>query len=150
MTLVRWDPFRNVAALQDRINRVFDDSISHFGDGQDELAACAWRPVVDIYETDDGIVIQAEIPGVRKEDLSVELKDNVLTLKGRRFAEQEVEPDRYLRRERCFGSFYRAFTLQETVPPDAIKARFRDGVLEVRVPRPERHKPRQVAVEVEE
>lgn len=150
MTLVRWDPFRNVAALQDRINRVFDDSIAHFGDARDELVTCSWRPAVDIYETDDGVVIQAEIPGVRKQDLTVELKDNLLTLRGKRYAESEIEQDRYLRKERCFGSFYRAFTLQETVSPDKIRAKFRDGVLEVQLPRPEKNAPRQVTVEVEE
>jgi len=150
MTLVRWDPFRNVAALQDRINRVFDDSIAHFGDVRDELSTCSWRPAVDIYETDDGVVIQAEIPGVRKQDLTVELKDNLLTLRGKRYAESEIEQDRYLRKERCFGSFHRAFTLQETVSPDKIRAKFRDGVLEVQLPRPEINEPRQVTVEVEE
>lgn len=150
MTLVRWDPFHNVAALQDRINRVFDDSFTGLGNLSAEAAACAWQPAVDIYETDDGIVITAEVPGVRKQDLCVELRENVLTLKGRRAAETKISEDRYLRKERCFGPFYRIFTLQHSVHPDKISAKFKDGVLEVYVPRPEAAQPRQVNIEIEE
>lgn len=150
MTVVRWDPFRNVAALQDRINRVFDDSISRLAEMEGELAACSWRPAVDIYETNEGIVITAEIPGVRKEDLSVQLKNTVLTISGERREENEIDENSYLRKERCFGSFFRAFTLDNTIAPDKIQAKFRDGILEVTVPWPEEDRPRQVTVHVEE
>ncbi len=149
MTQARWDPFRNIAALQDRINRVFDDSVAKVGDLYADTA-CTWKPPVDIYETDDGIVITAEVPGVRKEDLSVELRENVLTLKGRRLADSEIPGDRYLRKERCFGPFCRVFTLQYRVRPEKVSAKFKDGVLEVYVPGTEADRPRQVNIEVAE
>ena len=81
MTIVKWDPFRNVAALQDRINRIFDESFSRTGDIDDDISMSAWKPLVDIYETDEAIILKAELPGIKKEDVSVEIKDNVLTLK---------------------------------------------------------------------
>ncbi len=91
MTIVKWDPFRNVAALQDRINRIFDESFSRTGDIDDDISMSAWKPLVDIYETDEAIILKAELPGIKKEDVSVEIKDNVLTLKGERIEDKEVK-----------------------------------------------------------
>jgi HSP20 family protein len=149
MAIVRWDPFRNVATLQDRINRLFEDSFPRSKDIDEDISMCEWKPSVDIYETEEGIVIKAELPGVDKEDVSVEIKNNILTLKGKRFVDKEIDEDKYYRRERCFGIFHRTFTLQNTVLPDKIKARFRNGVLEIEVPKPEEEKPRQISVNVE-
>jgi HSP20 family protein len=148
MTVGRWDPFQNVAALQDRINRLFEDAFPH-ARSEDELASCAWRPTVDIYEAVDGVIIVADLPGVRKEDVSVEVKDNILTLKGERKGNDDVGEDQYYRRERCCGNFHRAFTLQHTVMPDKIKATFKDGVLKVLVPHPEEEKPKQIQVNID-
>ncbi len=78
MTIVKWDPFRNVAALQDRINRIFDESFSRTADVDDDISMSAWKPSVDIYETDEAIILKAELPGIKKEDVSVEIKDNIL------------------------------------------------------------------------
>ena len=78
MTLVRWDPFRRVAALQDQINRLFEDSMARSGELDEDLTACAWRPPVDIYETEEGIVLRAELPGITKDDISIEVKGNIL------------------------------------------------------------------------
>jgi HSP20 family protein len=149
MPLVKWDPFRNVATLQERINRLFEDSFPPSQAAQDDLAVCAWRPDVDIYETDSGVVIKVDLPGVRKEDVSVEVKDNLLTLRGERKEEVEVPENRYYRRERTCGNFMRAFTLQASVTPDKIKATFKDGVLKVNLPHPEAEVPRQVKVNIE-
>jgi len=149
MAIIRWDPFRNVATLQDRINRLFEDSFPRSGDIDEDISMCEWKPSVDIYETEEGIVIKAELPGVNKEDVSVEVKNNILTLKGERFVDKEIDEDKYYRRERCFGTFHRTFTLQDTVLPDKIKAKFRNGVLEIEVPKPEEEKPRQISVNVE-
>lgn len=149
MAIIRWDPFRNVATLQDRINRLFEDSFPRSGNTDEDISMCEWKPSVDIYETEEGIVIKAELPGVNKEDVSVEVKNNILTLKGERFADKEIDEDKYYRRERCFGTFHRTFTLQNTVLPDKIKAKFRNGVLEIEVPKPEEEKPRQISVNVE-
>lgn len=149
MAIIRWDPFRNVATLQDRINRLFEDSFPRSRDIDEDISMCEWKPSVDIYETEEGIVIKAELPGVNKEDVSVEVKNNILTLKGERFVDKEIDEDKYYRRERCFGTFHRTFTLQNTVLPDKIKAKFRNGVLEIEVPKPEEEKPRQISVNVE-
>jgi len=149
MAIIRWDPFRNVATLQDRINRLFEDSFPRSRDIDEDISMCEWKPSVDIYETEEGIIIKAELPGVNKEDVSVEVKNNILTLKGERFVDKEIDEDKYYRRERCFGTFHRTFTLQNTVLPDKIKAKFRNGVLEIEVPKPEEEKPRQISVNVE-
>ncbi len=149
MAIIRWDPFRNVATLQDRINRLFEDSFPRSRDIDEDISMCEWKPSVDIYETEEGIVIKAELPGVNKEDVSVEVKNNILTLKGERFVDKEIDEDKYYRRERCFGTFHRTFTLQDTVLPDKIKAKFRNGVLEIEVPKPEEEKPRQISVNVQ-
>jgi len=148
MTVVRWDPFRNVNALQDRINRMFEETFPMEGKDE-ELSVCAWRPVVDIYESDKGIVIKADLPGVRKEDVAVEVKNNILSLKGERHTGEDVSEARYYRRERCFGTFMRSFTLRSAISPDKIKARFKEGVLTIEVPGPEEEKPKQVTVNVE-
>jgi HSP20 family protein len=137
-----------VSALQERINRLFEDSFPS-ATPEDELALCNWRPTVDIYETEQGVVIKVDLPGVRKEDVSVEIKDNLLTLKGERKEETEVREENYLRKERCCGSFHRAFSLQYPIAPDMIKARFKDGVLMVEIPKPEEEKPKQIQVNID-
>ena len=149
MTIVKWDPFRNVAALQDRINRIFDESFSRTADLDDDISMSAWKPLVDIYETDEAIILKAELPGIKKEDVSVEVKDNVLTLKGVRTEEKEIKEKNYYRKERAFGTFNRTFNLQHRIQPDKIKARFKDGVLKIEIPKPEEEKPKQITVKVE-
>jgi len=149
MTIVKWDPFRNVAALQDRINRIFDESFSRTADLEDDISMSAWKPSVDIYETAEAIILKAELPGIKKEDVSVEVKDNVLMLKGERTEEKEAEGKNYYRKERAFGSFNRSFNLQHRIQPDRIKARFKDGVLKIEIPKPEEEKPKQITVNVE-
>ena len=149
MTIVKWDPFRNVAALQDRINRIFDESFSRTADLDDDISMSAWKPLVDIYETDESIILKAELPGIKKDDVSVEVKDNVLTLKGVRTEEKEIKEKNYYRKERAFGTFSRAFNLQHRIQPDKIKARFKDGILKIEIPKPEEEKPKQITVKVE-
>ena len=149
MTIVRWDPFRDVAALQDRINRLFSESFGQARDLDDDMRVCAWRPAVDIYEAENEIVLKAELPGITKKDVSVEVKDNMLTLKGERFPEAEINEEKYYRKEICFGTFERSFTLQERIQPEQIKATFNNGVLTVKIPRPEIETPKQITVDVE-
>jgi HSP20 family protein len=148
MTLIRWDPFRNVSTLQDRINRLFEESFVQGKEGE-TVAACHWRPVVDIYDTEQGLVIKAELPGVKKQDVSLEIKDNILTLKGQRSRQEDVAEENYYRRERICGTFQRSFALQEHIRPEKIKARFKDGILEVLVPKPDTETPKQVTVKIE-
>jgi HSP20 family protein len=149
MALVKWDPFRDVAELQNRINRMFDESFGRSRDMDDEMNLRAWRPAVDIYEAENGIVIAVELPGVGKESVSVEVKDDVLTLKGERLADPVISEDSYYRRERLFGPFKRSFTIHQNIKPDQIKATFKDGILQVEIPRPIQEEPKQITVNVE-
>lgn len=146
MTFVRWDPWKNIGHLHNRINRILSESAS--GPRlDDELAQCEWKPAVDILDLPDGVVIRADLPGVRKEDVSVELKDNLMTIKGERSAES-IGENQCIRRERCFGSFFRAFTLPDRISADRIHAVLKNGVLEIHLPRPETEKTRQVQVQM--
>ena len=149
MAIVRWDPFRDVATLQDRINRIFNESFGRSRDLDDEVGLYDWRPPVDIYETNDGVVLKVELPGINKEDVSVEIKDNVLTLKGERLANPAISEDCYYRRERLFGPFERSFTIHQNIKPDQIKATFKDGILHIEIPRPVQEQPKQIIVNVE-
>ena len=150
MSIVRWDPFRDVSALQDRINRIFNESFGRSRDFEDEVSLYDWRPPVDIYETGDGLVLKAELPGIGKENVSVEVKDNILTIKGERLPDQGIRDDHYFRKERCFGSFHRSFTLQDAIAPGDIKAKFKDGILEIQIQRPEIETPKQIKVDITE
>ena len=149
MPLVKWDPFHNVATLQERINRLFEDSFPHAQGVEDDMAVCAWRPMVDIYEAETGVIIKVDLPGVRKEDVSVEVKDNLLTLRGERKEDAAIPENRYYRRERTCGNFLRAFTLQAPITPDKIRATFKDGVLTVSLPHPEEEVPKQIKVNID-
>jgi HSP20 family protein len=131
MTLVRWDPFRDVAELQNRINRMFDESFGRSRDLDDESGLRTWRPAVDIYETENGIAIDFELPGVSKEDVAVEVKDDVLTLRGERLANPRVKEDNYY------------------IQPAQIKATFKDGILRIDIPRPAEERPKSITVNVE-
>lgn len=149
MALVRWDPFRNLATLQGRINRLFEDAFPSHPSNEDELSSGDWKPLADIYDKGDAVLIHVELPGVKKEDVSIEVQDSILTLKGKRLSEKEFEKEKYYRRERSFGSFQRSFTLPPVTNPDKIKAKFKEGVLEIEIPKPEESNPRQVSIKVE-
>ncbi|CAN2040672.1 HSP20 family protein [Candidatus Magnetomoraceae bacterium gMMP-15] len=149
MSIVRWEPFRGIVTLQDRINRVFDDVFTGSREVSDDIAKGIWKPVADIYEMEDNIVVKAELPGLNKEDVSVEIKDNVLSLKGERSVDNEVKDKNYYRKERSYGSFQRSFTLPHSVDPDSVKAKFKDGLLEVEIPKPEKEKPKEIKINIE-
>jgi HSP20 family protein len=149
MALVKWDPFRDVAELQNRINRMFEESFGGSRDLDDKMNSRAWRPAVDIYEGENGIIVAVELPGVSKQNVSVEVKDDVLTLKGERRANPAVKEDSYFLRERLFGPFKRTFTLHQNIRPELIKAKFKEGILEIELPKPAQEHPRQITVNVE-
>ena len=149
MPLVRWDPFRNMATLQDRINRLFEDAFPRPHGGEEDLTASAWHPPVDIFETPQGVAIQVDLPGVNKDDVSVEVKENVLTIHGERKPDQIVADDHYYRRERTFGTFQRSFATHAIILPGDIKATFKNGVLKVEIPKPQKVKPKQVSVKID-
>jgi HSP20 family protein len=146
MTIMRWDPFKNISTLQDRINRLFEDAFPRSSQPDE---ACDWRPAVDIYEDESGIVILVDLPGVEKEDVGVEAKENMLTLKGLRKIEPPAKEDQYYRRERGCGAFHRVFTIRYPLAPEKIKASFKNGVLKIEIPKPDVEKPRTVTVNID-
>jgi HSP20 family protein len=147
MSQIRWDPWNRIGFLENRINQTMAESATD-PRADDEIAKCEWKPAVDILDTADGVFIKADLPGVKKENVSVELKDNLMTLKGERTAVIPVESEKCYRRERCFGSFFRAFTLPDRISSEHIRAVLKDGVLEIYFPKPEQKKPRQIHVQV--
>lgn len=146
MNLVRWNPWREMTTLEDRINRLLGESFFPMTKLSNGSSMGNWRPVVDVYDNGDTIVIKAELPGVNKRDIEVDLKDHVLTLKGERSYENEVKGENYYRKERAFGKFNRSFSLPADVDTEKIKADFSDGVLKIDIPKPEEKKPKQITV----
>ena len=145
MPLVRWTPMGNLLSFQHDMNRMFDQFFR--GGHGEEAHVSMWRPSVDIYETDNAWVIKAELPGVSKDDVSIDVHQNRLTLRGQRTHETDVKDEHYHRVERSYGSFQRSFTLPATVDAEKAEASFKDGVLELRLPRLESAKPHQIAIQ---
>lgn len=145
MQLVKWNPMRDMLSLNSRADRLFNDFFNP-SRGVNVTGNWGWNPRVDIYEEEDAIVLKAELPGVEKDNIEVDVKDGVLTLKGERSSDNEVKEDSYYRRERCFGSFERRFNLPDNVDPDKISADYKDGVLKVGIPKPDEVKPKQITV----
>ncbi len=144
-TITRWEPFRGVTTLQDQINRLFNDAFERTGE-QSNLSA--WAPPVDIYETEQELVVKADLPDVDPKDLDIRVENNLLTIRGERKFEKKVNEESYLRVERSYGSFARSFTLANTVHTDAIKAEYENGVLTLSIPKGEEAKPKQIKVNV--
>ena len=143
MTLMRWDPFRNLMGVKRDLDRMFSDF-----DDDGETTASLWRPAVDIFETKDNLVLRAELPGMNKDDVHISVENNVLTLKGERKIDKEIKRENYHRVERTYGTFCRSFTLPTSVAKNKIEATFRDGVLEVIMPHAEEAKPKQIEIKV--
>lgn len=148
MAIVRWwDPWKDLALVQEKMNRLFEDTIARRG-REEGLGAAMWSPDVDIYETENAIVVKAEVPGVDKDQIAIEVKDGTLTLRGERKFEKEVKEENYHRMERSYGGFMRSFSVPSSVDAERIGARLKDGVLEVTLPKAEKAKPRQIKVDV--
>ncbi len=146
MELMRWSPMRGLFGWRNNLDGFFDDFFYPSRRSSEREGLWNWNPAVDIFEEQDSIVIKAELPGVNKEGISVDVKGRVLTLKGERSVDNEVKEEKYYRRERSFGRFERAFTLPAEVDPGTVKAEYSDGVLKITVPKPESHKPKQITV----
>lgn len=145
MEPVRWEPFEGLSRLHNRINDLFDDSFARERT-LSSATAVVWLPPVDILESKDGYLIRAELPGMKKEDFNLKVNDGTLTLSGERKAEPLTDGVAYHRAERVHGKFSRSFYLPQSVKQDDIKANYRDGILEVHVPKAEEAKPRQIAI----
>ena len=146
MALMRWTPMGHLPSFQHEMNRMVNE---FFGGGNGEAAGTgmgSWTPAVDIHETEDGFVIKAELPGVSKDDVSIDVHQNTLTLRGQRKHEAEVKQDKYHRVERAYGSFQRSFVLPTVVDQDKVQATYKDGVLELHLPKSEAAKPKRIAI----
>lgn len=148
MALIRWEPTREIESLQQEVNRLFGSFFDVQSGRAPANGARRWLPAVDLVEADDHYVLHADLPGVKPEDVTVELDDDVLTVSGQRETHTDSEQGGVHRRERAHGSFSRALTLPAGIDPDSIEASFDQGVLEVRIPKPELQKPRRVAINV--
>ena len=148
MALVRWEPVRELNSLQNEMNRLFSTFFDTPAPGNGGASGRRWIPAMDLVETADHYVLTADLPGLGQEDINLEFEGDVLTLSGERKSEQSERKDGYYRIERATGAFSRSLTLPEGVDPDAVKATFDKGVLEVRIPKPEQRKPKKVSIQV--
>jgi len=144
--LTRWDPFRELSTLQDRMNRLFHDS---FGDGREEaLTTTAFAPPVDVYEDEHNVTLKIEVPGIEEKDIDVRVENNTLTVHGERKFEKDEKEENYRRVERQYGSFTRTFTLPNTVETENVSANYDKGVLKIKLAKKAEAKPKQIKVNI--
>jgi len=148
MSIVRYDPFRDLRTLQEEVNRLFTGSMPR-GFDDEGIARGAWSPSVDIYENKEQIVLEAELPGMKRDDFDLSVENNIITLRGQRQFEKQDESDNYHRVERSYGSFTRSFTLPNTVTAEGANAEYKNGVLRVTLPKREETKARRIEIKAE-
>ena len=146
MALIRWDPFRDLLTLQDRMDRLFQDSMTRNRGYEETLAPGFWSPPVDIYETDEAVILKAELAGLTKNDVTIEIKNSTLVLRGERKFEKDIKEENYHRIERSYGSFSRTFSLPQTVDHSKVTATFKDGLLEISIPKIIDARPKQIEI----
>ncbi len=146
MSLARWDPFRELEALQENVNRLFEESIVR--PRRESRADRVWTPPVDVAEDEEKVVVKAELPGMKREDIDIELSGDTLTIRGERKLENEERKEDYVRVERAYGRFQRSFTIGVPVKSDEVKASYKDGLLEITIPKSEEVKPKKVDVAI--
>ncbi len=145
-TITRWDQSRGLTSLQDQVNRLFAGNFTPDRSGHDDLAT--WAPPVDIYETENELVLKADLPGLQDKDIDVRVENNMLTIRGERKFEKDVNEDNYFRVERATGPFTRSFSLPNTVSSESVRAEYRNGVLTLHLPKSEESKPKQIKISV--
>jgi HSP20 family protein len=149
MAVVRWEPFRDLVSLQERMNQMFNDSYRGRGTSEDDWSlGGSWAPAVDIYEHEGNIVLTAELPGVDPKDVDIRVENNILSLRGERKWNNDVQRESYHRVERAYGSFTRSFTLPNVVDTEKIKADYKEGMLKLVLPKKEEAKPKQISINV--
>jgi len=147
MAIVRWEPFRDLMTTQREFDRLFKEAFTPlFGEG--DISTRTWAPPVDIFETENDIVLKAELPGVDPKDVEVKVEDNTLYLKGERKFEKEVKDESYHRIERSYGSFARSFSLPNSINAEKVKAEYKDGLLMLTLPKREEAKPKTIKIDV--
>lgn len=144
MTIVRWEPLRELGTLQSEMNRLFNTAFD--GPTPAGGALRRWMPPMDLVESGDHFILRADLPGMGEDDVKIELEDSTLTISGERKAEHEAKGEGFYRVERATGAFSRSLTLPKGVDPEAVTARFDRGVLEVRIPKPAERKPRRISI----
>src|SRR6202167_2631555 len=148
MTVItRWDPLREFATIQDRMNRLFRDSYGNEG-REEALSNTAFAPPVDVYEDEHGVTLKIEVPGIDENDIDVRIENNTLTVHGERNFEKEEKEENYRRVERQYGSFTRTFSLPNTVDQESVQADYDKGVLKVKLTKKAEAKPKQIKVSV--
>ncbi|MEI6520418.1 MAG: Hsp20/alpha crystallin family protein [bacterium] len=147
MSIVRWDPFADMAQLREQVNKLFEQSIAQ--NGREPVAMRSWAPLVDIAETADTIMVHAELPGIKPEEITIEVEGGMLTIRGERKIEKETKDKQFVRVERAYGSFQRSFNLAVPIKQSNVKAAYRNGVLEITLPKAEEAKPKQITIEVQ-
>jgi len=147
MNIKRWDPFRDLESLQEDVNRLFQDRFS--GPRKSLSPERPWAPVVDVIEDEDAIIVRTELAGMKKEDIDIEFTGDTLTIKGERKFENEERKENFVRVERTYGQFQRSFTIGVPIKSDQVKASYKDGILEITIPKSEEIKPKKVEVAVE-
>ena len=141
----RWEPSRGAMTLQEKLSRMFGDVLERTAE---ESNLTAWAPPVDIYETENELVVKADLPEVNPQDLDIRVENNILTIRGERKFEKKVNEENYLRMERAYGSFSRSFSLANSVNSEEIKAEYQNGALTLHIPKREETKPKQIKVSV--
>lgn len=144
MNIIKYDPFRDLRSLQDEMNRLFSSSFPRLSN-QEEMSA-GWSPSVDIYESETQVILEAELPGMKREDFDLSIENNIITLKGERRFEKKDEGDNYHRVERAYGSFTRSFNLPRTISTEDIKAEYKNGILTVTLQKKEEAKARKIEI----
>jgi len=150
MDVLRWNPLEDLRTLQDEMNRLFEQRTAPTGHRREHVSSRVWSPAVDVYEDEDEIVLYAELAGMKQSDITIELLSDSLTIRGERNFPDNERKDKYIRVERPYGRFQRVFTLGVPINQEAVKASYRDGVLEIHMPKAEETKPRRVEVKVAE
>jgi HSP20 family protein len=146
MALARWTPARDIMSVRDEMNRLMGEFFGRANGEEGTWFSGAWSPPVDIYETNEALVLKAELPGFSKDDIQIELKDNTLVMKGERKRDDEVKEGSFHRTERVYGAFQRSFLLPTTVDQSKVQAVYKDGILELRLPKVEAAQPKRISI----
>lgn len=145
MTLVKWEPFRDLMAMQDRMTRLIDETLSHIW--KEDMAQGVWSPPVDILERGDEVVLKVDLPGVSQNEIDIRVEEGTLTIQGERKFVKESSEENYVQIERPYGTFRRTFSIPRTIDQESIKASYKDGVLRIILPRKQEIQPKQIVVE---
>ena len=145
MTLVKWEPFRDLMAMQDRMTRLIDETFSRIW--KEDMAQGVWSPPVDILERGDEVVVKVDLPGVTQNEIDIRVEEGTLTIQGERKFVKESSEENYVQVERPYGTFRRTFSIPRTIDQESIKASYKDGVLRIILPRRQEIQPKQIVVE---